>query len=132
MGWQEDLRSRLIKDAAIAGLVGDRVAWVEGPREGGRPWLVLTIAGVRRGWSHSGQTGFDYHRVQFDGQSTDPDEAVAIAAAAQAVMEAGAVVGGTRFHPAQLQLELDQVEDLDGTRIYRAMRDFGVEHQPAG
>lgn len=130
MGWQEDLRTRLIENAAIAALVGTRVAWIEGPREGGRPWLVLTIAGVRRGWSHSGPTGFDYHRVQFDAQSDRAGEALAIIDAAQAVMETSAVVGDTRFHPAQLQMELSSAEDLNGTKIFREMRDFGVEHQP--
>lgn len=130
MGWQEDLRTRLIEDAAIATLIGTRVAWIEGPREGGRPWLVLTIAGVRRGWSHSGPTGFDYHRIQGDAQSADAEQALAIADAFQAVMETSAVVGGTRFHPAQLQMELSAAEDLNGTKIFREMRDFGVEHQP--
>ncbi len=132
MGWQEDLRARLIENAALAALVGTRVAWIEGPREGGRPWLVLTIAGVRRGWSHSGPTGFDYHRVQFDAQSTDAAQALAIIEAAQAVMETSAVAGGTQFHPAPLVMELSQAEDLNGTKVFREMRDFGVEHQPTG
>lgn len=97
------LRTRLLADATLAGLLGQNVAWDDRPRAGGLPALMLTQIAPGRDYTHDGPDGLDFPWVQFDLFAESAQSIDAIATALLAEMESGATAGGVRFHPGFLE-----------------------------
>lgn len=129
MGWKTDLRSRLLADPPLSGLLAERIAWIERGRSWGRALPALTLQTVLAGreYTHSGTDGLDRPRVQFDIYAADFDSLEAVKAALIAELEqAGVEQGGTRFGFATLEFELghDPTDLGDGTSEFRLQLDF--------
>lgn len=137
---QADLITRLDGVPAIAALAGTRIAWNERRRTTPAfPALVLTQVSVDRAWTHSGPTGLDQARVQFDCYATDAATCRALAALVQAEMELGAqvppyspkTVGSTIFHVGMLDAQRTfEPDDLgNNVRAFRESLDFLFDHE---
>lgn len=125
---EEALVARL---TAVATPAGDRVSWFERVRGDALPALTLTKVSPGREYTHDGPDGLDGPRVQIDSWAATPEDAAGLSRAVLPVMEAGADVGGVRFHPAELVGEtwLAEGEQDGGAPIYRVMQDFIFYHE---
>ena len=133
MSWRGDLVTRLRTDAALATLLGQRIAWFENARSWGEtyPQLVLQEISPGREYTHNGPDGLDEPRVQFDIYAESGTAIEAIEVALLAEMEREAVQGGTRFHFAFLQgRRMLPPDDLaNQTRVLRMSMDFNFFHE---
>lgn len=103
---EEALRTVLLADATLSGLIGTRLYPVKLPQEPTLPAGVYTnVAPGRRVYTHDGDSGLRRKRIQFtwfgeDGASPAYDVARSVAAAAAAVLSglrttvAGEVIQG--------------------------------------
>ena len=133
MSWRGDLVTRLAGDAALAALVGTRVAWFEAARSWTEfPRLVLQEISPGREYTHDGPDGLDRPRVQFDiyaetGASIEAVEAALLAEMEQTQVEAG----DTRFHFGFVvgRRMLDPVDLGNNRRAQRLTLDFEFFHE---
>jgi hypothetical protein len=130
---EADLVARLAGDAAIAALLGDRIGWGESGKEDELPRLLILQISAGRDYSHQGATAQAEPRLSFDMRGSSTGEVRRIRAALIARLETQEGTGATSFGPAFLVSSVDMpVETLSGgVRVYRAVDDFTVWHQPA-
>lgn len=133
MTWRNDLRTRLLGDAGLAALVGERIAWFEAGRSWAEyPAIVLQEISPGREYTHAGPDGLDEPRVQFDIFAIGGVSAFEVEAALMAAMEQGAVeAGGTRFGFGFLEGRrmLDPADLGGGVRVQRLSLDFSFFHE---
>lgn len=132
MSWREDLRDRLLADAALANLLGTRIAWFEAARGWTTyPQLVMQEVSVIREATHQGHDGLDEVRVQFDIYDETAADLELIEAALLAEMEQGEViVGSTAFGYGFLSNRGMGTDDLANTqRLHRLRMDFQFFHE---
>lgn len=129
-----DLRTFLLADAILSGLVGPRVHENVRPQGGALPAVVLTRAGGPRPHTLAGAAQIVRARVQIDcfGATAAAADAVLEAVAARVLGHAGET-GATRF--LELGIE-DQRSDpdpglTDATRLHRASLDIYIWHRSA-
>lgn len=131
MSWRGDLVARLRGDAALAALLGTRIAFFEAARSwSAYPQLVLQEITPGREYTHSGADGLDGPRVQFDIYAESGTSIEAVEAALIAEMETAATVGDTAFRPGFLESRNSTLPaDLaDQRRIQRLSLDFTFYH----
>lgn len=132
MSWRADLVARLRGDAALASLLGTRIAFFEAARSWKTwPQLVLQEISPGREYTHSGPDGLDGPRVQFDIYAESGSSIEAVEAALLAEMEGAADQGDTRFQNAFLESRsMPEPEDLgDNRKILRMTLDFTFYHE---
>lgn len=133
MSWRGDLITRLRGDAALAGLLGTRIAFFEAARSWGEtyPQLVLQEISPGREYTHGGPDGLDEPRVQFDIYALSGANLEAVEAALIAEMEGEADTGATRFHHAYLEGRrmLDSADLANNRRVLRMSLDFTFFHE---
>jgi hypothetical protein len=129
---EEDLRSRLIAEAAVLALVGTRVSWVDRPQGSALPAITLQMISPGRIYTHGGANDLADSRVQIDCWGDSYGAARGVARAVLAAMEAGVTQGNTDFARAFLDGERDMpAEDLaGGVKVFRTSMDFIIWHQP--
>jgi hypothetical protein len=133
MSWRGDLVARLLGNADLTDLLGDRIAFFEAARSWGDtfPQMVLQEISPGREYTHDGHDGLDRPRVQFDIYALNGAEIERVEAALLAEMERFDVVqGGTRFGYGFLE-DRDMrstSETADGTRVQGMSMDFAFFH----
>lgn len=130
---EEDLRARLLADAGVRAIAGSRVDWGLRPDKGNPNAITLTAVSTGAFYNYRGRDRMSSPRIQFDCWGARPGDAIRLARALVTLMESPGQQGGTKFAPAQLQVEIgpDADEAAGGTIIYRCIRDFAVWHRPA-
>lgn len=133
MSWRGDLVTRLRGDAALAALVGTRVAWFEAARSWtAYPQIVLQEISPGREYTHDGPDGLDRPRVQFDIYAETGANIEAVEAALLAEMEeVETETGNTRFHDGVLEGRrmLDTADLGNQRRVQRLSMDFEFFHE---
>lgn len=134
MGMHEGLVALLTGAPGVAAIAADRVSWFEiarGLQESPQyPALLLTEISPGREYTHDGPDELDQGQVQFDCWALTSLAALNLARAVLAVMEAGGIAGGWKFHPAQLLRRRTDIEDLDGgSTLYRVSLDIEFFHE---
>jgi hypothetical protein len=130
---EEDLRSRLRADQAVAAIAGARVDWGLRPDNNNASAITLTTVSTGAFYTYRGRDRMSSPRVQIDCWGATPGAAVKLARAVEALMERPGEQGATIFGAAQLEVETGPEADeaAGGTVIYRCIRDFAVWHRPA-
>lgn len=130
---EEDLVARLLADAGLAGLVGERIYWLDRPQADALPSITLQVISPGRAYTYGGASGTAGSRVQFDVWGRSYLEAKQVSRALIAAVEPPALEGDTRFGPAFLENGPDfPPEDLPGgTKVYRVSMDFIIWNSPA-
>lgn len=132
MSWRGDLVARLRGDAALAALLGTRIAFFEAARSWeAYPHLVLQEISPGREYTHDGPDGLDEPRIQFDIYAESGTSIEAVEAALLAEMEGTATQGGTFFHEGYLDSRStpDPGDRADQRRIQRLSLDFTFFHE---
>lgn len=136
MSLRPALRSRLLANGTIAGLVATRVDWGLRPSKAGLPAIVLTKAAPGQEWTHDGPDALINPWVQFDCYGATQVSALAVADALQAEMQRldRVTVGGWHFDPPAVLVSDDgpNPEDMIGGGIaYRIRHDYRFWASPA-
>ena len=123
---QQALRTRLLNDATVAGLVGTRVDWDARPQAKALPAVTLSMVDVRD--QHMG--GAQVTRgtiIQADCWALKPLDAHNLAEAVIAELQPKATVSGVTFLGAFLTAT-SMSEDTDNGMIYRVMVRGDLHH----
>ncbi|UZW54057.1 hypothetical protein NUH86_10975 [Sphingobium sp. JS3065] len=110
-----DLRSRLVANPTIAGLVGSRVYWNK--RKQGDPLPAIVLYKISPGiqYTHNGDSGYYGSRIQFDSIGLEVRDFEPVFNALKAEMEQAKTVGQTAFSMSFLESERDMpFVDVDG------------------
>lgn len=132
---QTQLRTRLLNEATIAGLVSTRVDWGVRPQAKGLPAITMTLVSDSRDQNMAGLETTQGPLVQVDcwaDASSDPATAYAtISALREAVitlLATPATQSGTVFLGAQNIYSQDLPEDTEVGTVHRAMIRANVWH----
>jgi len=131
---QEDLRTFLLADAAIAGLAGARVVWGERAQGSGYPAVVLTRVSGAPYAGVAGVTDLIATRVQADCYALSLAGAAALERAVTARLNGyRGTVGGTAFGGIFLESarDLTAPEITGDERPVRISLDFILHHKEA-
>lgn len=121
------LRTRLLADATISGLVGQRVDWGLRPQAKDLPAIRLTLVPTPRDYHMGGAQVTQHHRVQIDCFALTYKDADDLRAAVIAELEpASGSFQGSFVHRDQ-----DMPERTETGEIHRASLDFKVTYIPA-
>jgi Protein of unknown function (DUF3168) len=128
MDLQTGTRARLLADATVAGLVGNRVYWGERPQGSAYPAILLrTISDPRpahlKDYENTRST-----LVQMDVFATTYAAALSIAKAAIAALKVPATISGKVFGPTFVDGQRDTVEASGTTNIHRQSVDLNIWH----
>lgn len=121
------LRSRLLADGTIAGLVGTRVDWGLRPQGKPLPAISLTMIPTPRDYTMEAAQVTQIYRVQVDCWAATYASADAVRQAVIAELEpaSGSFLG------AFVQRDQDMPERTDAGEIHRASLDFKIIHVSA-
>lgn len=111
MSFETDLRTRLINDATVGGMVGTRVYWETRPQDSALPAIVLNLINGSRAQSLGGAMGTQGNQVQFDCMASSKADSVALRNAVIAVVEAPGSAGTTEFQGGNVDLYRGIAED---------------------
>lgn len=131
MDMEGALRARLLADATVAALVGQRAYWVERPQGGVLPDITLQVITDGREQDMKGFVGLQQTRVQVDCRASSYAQARALA---EAVITAGVAAGtfyGVRFERAEVEGPIDLPERTDTQFIHRKSFDLLAWHAAA-
>lgn len=129
---EDDLIARLLADAALAALVGNRINYLFRVQGEPLPAISITLVAPGRAYTMSGPQGTHGTLMQFDVWAERAATALAIHNALRAVLEAPAVVGTTIFQMGFQISRRDDVEDVAGNgEISRISADFYIWWMPA-
>lgn len=130
---EEALADRLLADAGLASLVGDRINWIERPQSGALPAITLQLILPGREYTYAGASRTSNPRVQADCWGRSYGEAKAVARAFIAAVERRGERGGVKFQPSFIDAARDMpTEELPGgTKVYRVTIDAIVWNSPA-
>lgn len=124
---QTALRSRLLADATIAGLVGTRVDWGLRPQAKELPAITLTMIPTPRDYTMGGADQTQLYRVQVDCWAASYKDAHTLREAVIAEMEpaSGSFLGGF------VTRNFDAPERTETGIINRAVLEFKLFYIPA-
>lgn len=128
MDMQGAFRSRLIDNAGVSALVGQRVYWVERPQSSTLPAITLQIISEDRPQHMKGFTGLDWARVQIDAWALSYGEAKGIVEAVIAAIAPAATGNGVRFTRSFVDGVRDLTERVDTKTIFRTTIDLMIHH----
>jgi hypothetical protein len=121
---QAALRSRLLADATIAGLVGTRVDWGLRPQAKSLPAITLDLPGSPRDYHMGGAQNTQITRVQIDAWGTTPKQVKDIADAVIAELEPRS----GSFEPSFVLLDRSTNEKVDDGVVYRRQLDMQITY----
>jgi len=123
---EEALHDRLIADAAVGPLIGDRAAWGERIEAESLPALVLNRVTAGRDYDHDGNDGLQTPIIQIDCLGSSYIAARALACKVIDAVEPAATEGGIEFGQSFLQADrdMDPVDLPGGERAFRVSLDF--------
>lgn len=118
------LRSRLLADATIAGLVGTRIDWGLRPQGKPLPAITLTLIPTPRDYHMGGAQRTQFYRVQIDCWAATYLSADAVRHAVIAELEpaSGDFLGSFVIR------DQDMPERVENAEIHRASLDFKVTY----
>lgn len=126
---QADLRTLLVGDAALTGLVSTRIYWNSIPQSAASPCVVMFLIDGGEGYSMSGRDGLDRSLVQIDVRAVDPNVAQmwAVRDAIRNVLSGyRGTVGSTDFEVILQQGERQTSEKPDVTLYHRSSTDWEI------
>ena len=121
---QAALRSRLLADATVAGLVGTRVDCGLRPQGKPLPAITLTLVSSPRGYRMDGAQETQQHRVQIDCWGATYKSSDDVRNAVVACLEAASGA----FQASFLIRNSDMPERTETGEMHRASLDFKVTH----
>jgi hypothetical protein len=124
---QAALRSRLLADATIAGLVGTRVDWGLRPQAKSLPAISMTLIPTPRDYHMGGAQTTQFYMVQIDAWAEKYKDAHALRQAIITELEQSS----GEFLFSFLERDQDMPEVIDTGPINRASMDFKITHIPA-
>lgn len=128
---EELLRARLIADATVGGLVGQRVYPVVAPAKATLPAITYQRISGMRVQSHDGPTGLARPRFQFACMAKTYSGAKTLANAVRRCLDGyGGTTDGVRAFVILLQMEMDvySYEDDEAASSFTVLVDFVVWH----
>lgn len=128
MDMQGALRARLIADAGVSALVGQRVYWMERPQGASLPAIVLQVISEDRPQHMKGFTGLDWARVQIDAWGLSYGDARGAAEAVIAAITPEQTGNGVRFTRSFVDIVRDSTERVDTKTIFRTTLDMMIHH----
>lgn len=124
---QAALRTRLLADPTISGLVGTRIDWGLRPQGKPLPAISLTIISTPRDYTMAGAQTTQFYRVQIDCWAATYKSANDVRDAVIAELEPAS----GEFLGSFVVRNSDFPEKTDTGEIHRASIDFKVTHIPA-
>lgn len=128
---KQALRSHLLADPDIIGLVGQRIAWAVRPRQDQLPSIVLhRIDGVRD-YMMQAPSGLVTSRVQVDCWATTNKQASQISDAVRGSLSGlRQTIDGVEFQGVFLEVEVDYSEEgsAPDELMHRVSTDYQVWH----
>jgi hypothetical protein len=136
MDLQAAYRARLLSNAELTSLLGQRVTWGGRPQASALPAIVLTKAAPGQDWTHAGPDPLVNPWVQADIYAADFPTAGAVSAALQGEMQRpdDVTAGGWRFEPPGMLVaeQWPGIEDLiGGGQAHRIVHDYRFWASPA-
>lgn len=130
---EEALIARLLAEASISAVFGDRIHWSVAPEGSTMPFLVVSIAAGGQDYTHSGRNAFSMTRTQLDSYSTDALEAIQGSRVVLSELETVETIEGVLFEDAWAVADDDMpAEPLeDGTQVFRRKLEVMIPHRPA-
>lgn len=128
MTWEPALRRRLLDDAAVAALVGNRVDWTQRPQGSAYPAVVLKLVADPRPQHMGGFNGFRSSRVEANVFGRTRPEVVELREAIVAAITPSATRDGVRFDRAIIENIIDRGGDSDTGFIHRDLIDVTIWH----
>lgn len=126
---QQALRTRLLDDAAVTALVGDRIHWAAVPQRSALPYVRLTTVSDVRPQHLTGFEGSRLTRIQADVFAESYGAARNLSEALVAAVTDPETVGGVRFGRTGIEGPRDLGEDVPGKGfIHRLSLDLLTEH----
>ncbi|HEY8604724.1 tail completion protein gp17 [Tsuneonella suprasediminis] len=126
MSFEADLRSRLVNDAAVSGMVDQRVYWKIRPQNSVLPAIILNITAGQRAQVMGGVMGTQGNRVQFDCMASSKEAAIALRDAAFNLIEMPGFSGDTTFQGGFVNLYRDAAADVIGGVVHTEMIDVTI------
>lgn len=125
---EEELIARLLGEASLTDLVGDRISL--GQRNQGDPLPALTILEISPGrrYLHSGADKTGDPRIQFDSYGATSADALAVRKALTAILETRKTQGTVNFSVSLLDAERGPIieDNGGGSKVHRYSSDFIV------
>jgi hypothetical protein len=126
MSFEIDLRSRLVADGTVAGIVGTRIYWEIRPQGSALPAIVLGTTFGARAQHMEGVITVQGNRIQFDCLASSKAVAVNLRNAVMAEIESAAIVGDTEFQAGFVNLYRDTAEDTAAGVVHDEMIDATI------
>jgi hypothetical protein len=126
MSFEADLRTRLLADGTIAGLVGTRIYWKIRPQNSALPAIVLGTAYGARDQHFEGPIDAQGNRIQFDCLASTAIGAIALRDAVMAEIESPGSAGDTEFQGGFVNLYRDTAEDMTTSVVHNQMIDATI------
>lgn len=126
MSFETDLRTRLLSDGTIAGIVGTRIYWKIRPQKSDLPAIVLGTAYGARDQSFDGPIDGQGNRIQFDCMAATKSAAVDLRDAVMAEIEVAGSAGDTEFQAGFVNLYRDTAEDTSAGVVHNEMIDATI------
>lgn len=123
------LRSRLLNDAAVAAIAGNRISWIERPQRSAYPAVVLQVISSPRPQHMNGVQSFRQSRVQIDCFASTAKQAVELCEAVIAAILPADASGETEFLRGFINDVRDLGEDTDGGFVHRRSIDAYFWHE---
>lgn len=123
MSFETDLRTRLLADPTIAGLVGTRIYWKIRPQNSALPAIVLGTVYGARVQSHDGPIDTQGNRIQIDCLATTKAAAINLRNAVIAEIELPGITGDTEFQGGFVNLYRDDAQDTASGVVHTEMID---------
>ena len=124
---QEEIFTRLTGYSGLTALIDKRVYYMRMPQKHRLPAIVYQKISGPKLYSHDGEAGLAYPRIQFSCMADDPDEATSVAAQLQAALSAYTDSGLTT--PIEASFILNEFDDYEqDTDIYRVLVDYRIWH----
>lgn len=128
MDLQSGTRARLLADATVAGLIGNRVYWGERPQGSAYPAILMQTVSDPRPVHLKDYENTRSTLVQMDVYATTYAAALSIAKAAIAALKVPDVISGKVFGPTFVDGQRDTVEPSGTTNIHRQSVDLNIWH----
>lgn len=123
----------LLADVSLSALVNS-VAWLERPRAGSLPAIVLQIISGPASYTYSGRATLQKTKVQCDIYAEHFADAVGVERAVTTVVAAARLtVGVTWFEGFFIEARRDGIEAIDDApkRLFRISIDLNINHREA-
>lgn len=125
---ETELRSRLLADGTISGLVGTRIDWGVRPQGKPLPAITLTLANDTRDQAMAGIQNTQGPLVQIDCWAEKYADTVTLREAVIALIATAATVSGVRFLAAQNINTHDLPEKTDTGIVHHSMIRANIWH----